>query len=773
MKYNKMHFWGSVGLIAVAVLVEPVHAKLDTIKLSSHDKIESGRWIFDPDASPKGKAAVRALASMKRARMERTYGACAAAGAAARKAAPSLITWVSIQELECADADSSSADSTALLKAITSAEAIRDGFSVGVTAPALRSGWVEARLALIDLDIKKNRARARQGIARLEAVVDWLEERQRAQLWRAAGELSFLQQRLDEAKEYLERSLAIADSKELRDKLASIETSLSGKARLAESLAKPSQVPQTASDLEASAPEVELVARMTLALKTGDLVPAVEDGVKLIRNFPGGTRAKWATDRIQEVYLNLGDKSDEKYELLRGRILKQMEKADADRLAEWARVGYNRGLYADALRLSRRALESMSDSARSTKTYSLAAEAALHVDNFELSKELYGALVTKHAGTPASREALLRIGLIEYRLKNYQTAMAAFERLLVLPQIEKFELTARHWLWRSLQRVKDEKRAREQAEIMIAKFPFSYYGLRARSELFGGGAVVEWPKAVAPKLEGKIWVTATERDAFNRALLLIEAGWFEEAQAELQMLPTPTKPEEKALRARIWAAAFQYPLATKLVNEAWDANSSFRQAPYLDVAFPREFTRVIEAQAKTRKLEPALIMSLIKQESAYNIRAVSTSNALGLMQIIPPTAREIAQDLKMGDLALPEDMFIPAQNIRMGTYYLSKVVRMVQGHVPLGLASYNAGPHRVKRWMKSRPSLNGLAALRSSDPDDELWFDEIPWDETSFYVKAILRNLLLYRVLDKGRIEIKSPIWADAEEAKQAAAKSH
>ncbi|MCM2282661.1 MAG: lytic transglycosylase domain-containing protein, partial [Bdellovibrionaceae bacterium] len=148
---------------------------------------------------------------------------------------------------------------------------------------------------------------------------------------------------------------------------------------------------------------------------------------------------------------------------------------------------------------------------------------------------------------------------------------------------------------------------------------------------------------------------------------------------------------------------------------------------------------------------------------------VSLSNAMGLMQIIPPTAREIAQDLKMGELAFPDDMFIPAQNIRMGAYYLAKVIKKVNGHVPLGLASYNAGPHKVERWMKSRPSLSGLTTLRSSNPDDELWFDELPWDETSFYVKAILRNLMLYRVLEKGRIELKNPIWVESSDSKQAA----
>ncbi len=774
MKYvnRKSPFSRSVrSWLALSFLISspvPAVARLNVVKVTSQDKIESGRGLFDPDGAPKGRAAVKALTQMKRARLDRKFGACASAAAAARKAAPEVKAWISVQELECADAGGANKETGALVSALAAAEAIKDGFSAGVTAPALRRNWVEARLALIDLDVKKNRSRAQAGIDRLESVQNWLDGRQKAHLWRAAGELAFAQQRLDEAREYIQRSLALTDSAELRGRLASIEVSLAGKTKASDALAKPTPAPASTPDLEASPAENEIVARMTSALKAGDLVPAVEDGIKLIRDYPGGTRAKWAADRIQEVFLNLGGKSEEKYTLLRDRVVKQMERADADRLAEWARVGYNRGLYGDSLRLARKALETMADAARSTKTYSLAAEAALHVDRFDLSKELYETLVHKHAGTPASREALLRVGLLEYRLKNYPLAIAAFERLLVLPQTENYELTARHWLWRSLQKTKDEKRAREQAEILMTKFPFSYYGLRARAETLGGGASVEWPAETAPKIESRFLVTSFEKGAFERARILIEAGWFDEAQTEMAQLPTPTKPEEKAVLARLWAAAFHYPLATKLVNEAWDANPGFRKAPFLDVAFPREFTRVIESQAAARKLEPALVMSLIKQESAYNIRAVSSSNALGLMQIIPPTAREIAQDLKIGDLTLPDDLFVPAQNIRMGSYYLSKVLRKVSGHVPLGLASYNAGPYKVERWMKSRPSLSGLAGVRSSNPDDELWFDELPWDETSYYVKAILRNLILYRVLDKGRIEVKSPIWDAGGEAQQA-----
>jgi soluble lytic murein transglycosylase len=227
----------------------------------------------------------------------------------------------------------------------------------------------------------------------------------------------------------------------------------------------------------------------------------------------------------------------------------------------------------------------------------------------------------------------------------------------------------------------------------------------------------------------------------------------------LGQLPAPVRAEDKAVRALAWSAAAGFVKASKLANEAWDEKPELRRSPFVEAAFPHEFVHLIQAQAENRKLDSALVKALIKQESGYHVKAVSSSNALGLMQMIPPTAKEIAGDLKLGQLQLPDALFEPARNIQMGTYYLSRMVSKYQGYVPLALAAYNAGPGRMDRWIRARPSLKDLTSIRTSSADDELWIDEIPYWETSFYVKAILRNQLLYKLLASGRVEVPNPVW--------------
>lgn len=138
-------------------------------------------------------------------------------------------------------------------------------------------------------------------------------------------------------------------------------------------------------------------------------------------------------------------------------------------------------------------------------------------------------------------------------------------------------------------------------------------------------------------------------------------------------------------------------------------------------------------------VEPALALAITRQESEFNPTARSSANAQGMMQLLPETARQVARkkDIPFNRNTLND----PEDNIRLGTAYLGGIIRGFDGSYILGIASYNAGPANVRKWIRSNGHLprNVDGAVR--------WIESIPFAETRNYVMRVLENLQVYRTL--------------------------
>ncbi|MQX36674.1 lytic transglycosylase domain-containing protein [Roseospira navarrensis] len=137
--------------------------------------------------------------------------------------------------------------------------------------------------------------------------------------------------------------------------------------------------------------------------------------------------------------------------------------------------------------------------------------------------------------------------------------------------------------------------------------------------------------------------------------------------------------------------------------------------------------------------EPALMLSLIRQESNFNTQAVSRAGARGLMQLMPRTAQHVAQTLgeSSSNIRLTTD---PAHNARLGTAYFASLLEDFRGSYVLAIAGYNAGPHRSVRWMR----VNGDP--RRMSPEEVVdWIEKIPFSETRNYVQRVLEGTQVYR----------------------------
>jgi soluble lytic murein transglycosylase len=140
----------------------------------------------------------------------------------------------------------------------------------------------------------------------------------------------------------------------------------------------------------------------------------------------------------------------------------------------------------------------------------------------------------------------------------------------------------------------------------------------------------------------------------------------------------------------------------------------------------------------TGAIERALALALARQESSFNTGAVSSSGALGLMQLMPDTARAVATRAgqPFDQARLTRD---PVYNVALGTQYLGEMLAKFGGSYELALAAYNAGPNRVARWLES------IGDPRSGGVDMVDWIELIPFRETRNYVQRVMESVVVYR----------------------------
>lgn len=165
--------------------------------------------------------------------------------------------------------------------------------------------------------------------------------------------------------------------------------------------------------------------------------------------------------------------------------------------------------------------------------------------------------------------------------------------------------------------------------------------------------------------------------------------------------------------------------------KAFSKNPELKTKTTTKLYFPLRYLDQIKKHSKNEDLDYLLVLSLIRQESAFNEKAVSRVGATGLMQIMPKTARVIDRKLNR------KILFDADKNIYAGTRYLANLLHKYNNNIVYTLAAYNAGHGNVDKWIQ-----------RYKTSDDLVFMDTIPFQETRDYVSAILRNYYWYQSLE-------------------------
>ena len=175
--------------------------------------------------------------------------------------------------------------------------------------------------------------------------------------------------------------------------------------------------------------------------------------------------------------------------------------------------------------------------------------------------------------------------------------------------------------------------------------------------------------------------------------------------------------------------------AKRAVPKATEYDFSALPEEFWKLLFPRDYWKLVQRQARANGLDPYIVMGLIRQESAFNPRAVSSANALGLMQILPQTVGRS----RRSRAAASRRLFDPTYNIQFGCRHLRGLLKIFNGSLEQALAAYNAGDTRVRNWISQREFR-----------DDVEFLETIPIPATRGYVEAVLRDAAIYRQLLSG-----------------------
>ncbi len=302
--------------------------------------------------------------------------------------------------------------------------------------------------------------------------------------------------------------------------------------------------------------------------------------------------------------------------------------------------------------------------------------------------------------------------------------------------LPKRRARAGYWLGRTELALGDERAAIGRfAEA--AQHHHTFYGQLAHQMIASTGAKVSFRTFVRP--------TQHEIDSFAsqdvmKAIVLAQKADFENLQS-LFLYDLARQIESAPEMILLCELAIRVAPRHRAVRMAKVAMN--RGFPVEDYAYPDalpEFKVLADGEA----IENALVHALTRQESEFNPAIVSSAGAVGLMQLLPSTAKMVARqyDLKFSKKKLSDD---PAYNVALGTAFLQRLIHNYDGSYIMALAGYNAGPGRIRQWVKQF----GDPRDKEVDPID--WIERIPFTETREYVHKIMESAQVYRTRLQGR----------------------
>ena len=379
-------------------------------------------------------------------------------------------------------------------------------------------------------------------------------------------------------------------------------------------------------------------------------------------------------------------------------------------------------------------------------------------EHFDEALKSYRQLTLKYPSSRFASDAYWRIGWIQFKHKQYDKSIETFASLMRLFPGNRLAMAAHFWTAKCYERKNQPDTAKKIYREVFGKHHW-YYGSRAEAVLLQMGERMESAKAspvyirvnAAPN-HSKWKQVGLGRSA--RIGNLMELRFYDDAITEIR---EEIKSERGDQNANYYNLIVCYQKKGRF-NEVYDYArelSTFASIHDENQAIPLELYRllypiyyrdIINKYCKAYDMDPLFVAAMILEESRFGAEAVSWAGAVGLMQIMPQTGRELAHQLKIR--RFEKSMLLnPSVNIEMGTKYMKYLMHRFQNNHALVTGAYNGGPGRMSRWVKER----GLADL------DE-FIEDIAIDETRRHIKKVMDSYYVYKKLYPSETNLHEPL---------------
>lgn len=314
-----------------------------------------------------------------------------------------------------------------------------------------------------------------------------------------------------------------------------------------------------------------------------------------------------------------------------------------------------------------------------------------------------------------------------FYLKDYEKAFKHFQNIL---NNSKFSISiAKGAYWTGVAAKKLGRKAIAQKYFaQAAKYPENLYGQLSITKLLNNDNIYQVNSLTPVSQSDLKWLKNNE--LARASYILSKANQYSNTRKFIKAAASSAKTATQ----RYLLSKFGHDVNVNAISVISGKESAHKGEFFPEYAYP------ILKKSYTTGTNEALVFSIIRQESEFNPIAKSHAGAMGLMQIIYPTAKDISRELntRITKVSLLKN---PDLNVKFGTHYILSLVKRYKGSYILAIAAYNAGPGNVDKWIKK------YGDPRKSKSLDEAvnWIEKIPFYETRAYVQHVLSNLQIYK----------------------------